>query len=109
MCAVAFPPTFREHLHAAPSDDGRGGNTMTSGSWTLKGSTALAVLVGCLLAAPTIASAGFVPPPLLNQAAANPGATLNVIVLGQPGTPSATLMTHVKNAGAKNVVPFSVI
>ena len=82
---------------------------MTSGSWTLKGSTALAVLVGCLLAAPAIASAGFVPPPLLNQAAANPGATVNVIVLGQPGTPSATLMTHVKNAGAKNVVPFSVI
>ena len=47
-------------------------------------------------AAPAVAKAGFVPPPLQNQAAANPSSTLNVIVLGQPSYTSATLRDHVR-------------
>jgi serine protease AprX len=69
----------------------------------------LIVVVACLLAAPAIASAGFVPPPLQNQAAANPAATLNVIVLGQPGRSASALKDRVRNAGGQNLVPFSVI
>ena len=48
---------------------------------------AIAVLVialACVFGAPAVAKAGFVPPPLQNQATAKPNATLNVIVLGQP-------------------------
>ena len=69
----------------------------------------MAIALACVLAAPAVASAGFVPPPLQTQAAANPNATLNVIVLGQASTTTATLSTHVRNAGGKNLVPFSVI
>jgi serine protease AprX len=74
-----------------------------------KGPATFVVAMACLLAAPAVASAGFVPPPLQNQAAANPDATLNVIVLGQPGTSSSVLRDRVRTAGGKNVVPFSVI
>jgi serine protease AprX len=88
----------------------KGGGTLRRGRLTLsKGCAALAVAVGCLLAAPGIASAGFVPPPLQSQAAANPDATLNVIVLGQPGTSSSVLKERVKSVGVKIVVQFSVI
>jgi serine protease AprX len=81
-----------------------------SGRFTLsKGSATFVVAIACLLATPAVASAGFVPPPLQNQAAANPDATLNVIVLGQPGTSSAVLKDHVKSAGVKIVAQFSVI
>jgi serine protease AprX len=80
------------------------------GSFTLvKGSATFVLAMACLLAAPAIASAGFVPPPLQSQASANPDATLNVIVLGQPSTSSSVLTTRVKNAGGKHLVPFSVI
>jgi serine protease AprX len=74
-----------------------------------KGCAPLAVAVGCLLAAPAIASAGFVAPPLQSQAAANPDATLNVIVLGQASKSVSVLKDRVKNAGGSNLVPFSVI
>jgi serine protease AprX len=80
------------------------------GRFTLsKGSATAVVALACLLAAPAVASAGFVPPPLQNQAAANPDATLNVIVLGQPGTSSSVLRDRVRGAGGKHLVPFSVI
>jgi serine protease AprX len=80
------------------------------GRFTLvKGSATLVVAMACLLAAPAVASAGFVPPPLQNQAAANPDATLNVIVLGQPTTSASLLRDRVRGAGGKHLVPFSVI
>jgi serine protease AprX len=84
---------------------------LTGGTKTtlLKGSATFLVTVACLLAAPAIASAGLVPPPLQSQAQANPDATLNVVVLGQPTASSSTLRDHVKAAGGKNLVPFSVI
>jgi serine protease AprX len=75
----------------------------------IKGSATLVIAVACLLAAPAIASAGFVPPPLQNQATANPGATLNVIVLGQPTASTSVLKDHVKTAGGKIVLQYSVI
>jgi serine protease AprX len=74
-----------------------------------KRSATLVIAVACLLVAPAVASAGFVPPPLQSQATANPDATLNVIVLGQLGTSSSTLKDRVRGAGGKNLVPFSVI
>jgi serine protease AprX len=83
---------------------------LTRGTWTLiKGPTALVIALACVLAAPAVASAGFVPPPLQNQAATNPNATLNVIVLGQPDTPTSILKDRVKSNGAKIVTQFSVI
>jgi serine protease AprX len=75
----------------------------------IKGSATFVVAAACLLAVPAVASAGFVPPPLRNQAAANPDATLNVIVLGQPETPSSVLKERVKSAGGKIILQFSVI
>jgi len=83
---------------------------MTRGKLTvIKGSTTFVIALACLLVAPAVASAGFVPPPLQNQAAANPSATLNVIVLGQSGTSSSLLRDRVRSAGGKNLLPFSVI
>jgi serine protease AprX len=76
---------------------------------TRKALAAFVFALACVFAAPAVANAGFVPPPLQNQAAANPGATLNVIVLGQPSTTARTLKDHVQSAGGKNLVPFSVI
>jgi serine protease AprX len=70
---------------------------------------AFVLALACVFAAPAVAKAGFVPPPLQNQAQANPNSTLNVIVLGQPSYTSATLRDRVRSAGGKNVVPFSVI
>jgi len=70
---------------------------MTRGKLTvIKGSTTFVIALACLLVAPAVASAGFVPPPLQNQAAANPSATLNVIVLGQSGTSSSLLRDRVE-------------
>src|SRR5262249_48380311 len=74
-----------------------------------KALAALAFAFVCVFAAPAVARAGFVPPPLQKQAAAKPDATLNVIVLGQPGSRSATLKEHVKGAGGRHLVTFSVI
>ena len=73
---------------------------------------AIAVLVialACVFGATSVANAGFVPPPLKNQATANPDATLNVIVLGQPTVTASALRDRVRNAGGRNIVPFSVI
>jgi serine protease AprX len=67
------------------------------------------IALACVFAAPAVAKAAFVPPPLQKQAAANPSATLNVIVLGQPSYTSSVLRDHVKSAGGRNLVPFSVI
>jgi len=53
--------------------------------------------------------AGFVPPPLKNQAAANPDATLDVIVLGQPGTRTDTVRDRVKSLGGSVETTFGVI
>jgi len=75
----------------------------------LRGSATFVIAIACLLVAPAIASAGFVPPPLQNQATANPDATLNVIVLGQPSTTAAALRERVRSIGGKNIIPFSVI
>jgi serine protease AprX len=71
--------------------------------------TTFVVSTACLLGVPAVASAGFVPPPLQKQAVANSNSTLSVIVLGQPGTSSSALRDRVRNAGGKNIVPFSVI
>ena len=73
---------------------------MTRGKLTLvKGSATCLIALACLLVAPALANAAFVPPPLKKQAAARPNATLSVIVLGQPTTPTSTLKDRVKNAG----------
>lgn len=74
-----------------------------------KGSAAVVAALACLLVAPAVANAGFVPPPLQAQATANPDASLNVIVLGQSTTSSSVLRDRVRTAGGKNLVPFSVI
>jgi serine protease AprX len=70
---------------------------------------ALGAATACLVALPGVASAGFVPPPLQQQAAANPGQLLNVIVLGQPTSPMSVLRDRVKAAGAKDIKEFTVI
>jgi serine protease AprX len=111
MCAVPWPPTFQKQVHAAPSQTANmEEKALTRGRFTLiKGSATFVVAAACLFAVPAVASAGFVPPPLQNQAAANPDATLNVIVLGQSGTPASVLREHVRNVGGKRLVSFSVI
>ena len=73
---------------------------------------AIAVLVialACVFGAPAVANAGFVPPPLQNQATAQPNATLNVIVLGQPGKSTDAVRDRVKSAGGSVETTFSVI
>jgi serine protease AprX len=74
-----------------------------------KAFAAFVIALACVFGAPAVAKAAFVPPPLQKQAAAKPGATLNVIVLGQPSTPMSTLKDHVKNAGGSSLNPYSVI
>jgi serine protease AprX len=96
-------------MRLAVSDGGQGG-TLKRGTWTLiKGSATFVIALACLLVAPAVASAGFVPPPLQNQASTDPDAALNVIVLGQPGTQSSVLKERVKTSGAKIIREFSVI
>jgi serine protease AprX len=96
-------------VRLAVSDGGQGG-TLKRGRWTLiKGSATFVIALACLLVAPAVASAGFVPPPLQNQASTDPDAALNVIVLGQPGTQSSVLKERVKTSGAKVIREFSVI
>jgi serine protease AprX len=73
---------------------------------------AIAVLVialACVFGAPAVAKAGFVPPPLQNQAAAQPNATMNVIVLGQPGKSTDAVRDRVKSVGGSVETTFSVI
>lgn len=64
--------------------------------------------LACMLVAPALAKAAFVPPPLLDQARANPNTSFNVIVLGQQGKTSDTT-DRVKSAGGKVDTTFSVI
>jgi serine protease AprX len=95
---------------AVPDGGDNEENVLIRGRFTVvKGLATFVVVTACLLVAPAVASAGFVPPPLHNQAAANPDATLNVIVLGQPAVMGDYLKNRVKSAGGKNVVGFSVI
>jgi serine protease AprX len=83
---------------------------LTRGNFTLiKGLATLVVAMACLLVAPAVASAGFVPPPLQNQAAANPSTILNVIVLGQSGMKTDFVRDRVKAVGGTIVTRFSVI
>jgi serine protease AprX len=74
-----------------------------------KPAAALIAALACLCALPGVARAGFVPPPLRNQAAANPSDLQNVIVLGQPGAKPDVVKDHVKEAGGKVITQFSVI
>src|ERR1051325_665745 len=87
----------------------QGGTLMHRQTRKLRKAFLLGLVLVCALAVPTLANAAFVPPPLQTQAATNPTSTLNVIVLGQPNTTTSALVTRVKNAGGKNVTPFTVI
>jgi serine protease AprX len=74
-----------------------------------KATAVLVIALACVFGAPAVAKAGFVPPPLQSQATANPDATLNVIVLGQPGTRTDTVKDRVKSAGGSVETTFAVI
>ena len=113
MCPRSAPPTFRRRLTAAAVVDGsyeckEGQHVLVTRAST-KATAVLVIAFACIFGVPAVAKAGFVPPPLKNQATANPDATLNVIVLGQPTATSSTLKEHVRNAGGRDLVPFSVI
>jgi serine protease AprX len=69
----------------------------------------LLIALACVFAAPAVAQAAFVPPPLQKQAAAYPRQTLNVIVLGQPRASTDTVKEHVKNVGGSVETTFSVV
>ena len=70
---------------------------------------ALVIALACVFGAPAAAKAAFVPPPLQKQAAAKPSDTLDVIVLGRPGTSTDAVKNRVKNAGGSVEETFSVI
>jgi serine protease AprX len=109
MVAEPASPTVSGPRAAPPASGSRQSTKKTWRFTVAKASAVLVAALACILALPGLASAAFVPPPLLSQATANPAGTLNVIVLGQPTTTSAALRDRVKNAGGKNLVPFSVI
>ena len=70
---------------------------------------ALIAVVGCAFAVPAVADAAFVAPPVVAEATANPFATMNVIVLGQPTTTSQVVKDRIRSVGGKGQKQFTVI
>jgi serine protease AprX len=65
--------------------------------------------LACSLVVPALASAAFVPPPLLALAQAHPSTVYAVIFLGQPGVTSQQLKEHVRAAGGQASKQYSVV